>query len=657
MKKFGLILACVAGSTVSSVAFADPDTTNLPPVRALTLENITGGDYVRGTFGNRVDLPVYSIGVAVETGGGFAGPGDGGATAYDDVTFGGPGATGDVLINGLAFGVWYPINAPGALFMRVQFWETHNNAAPATSPPFSGASIDYDLNIGGGWGGPGIPAAGGFFADPVTFGGPGDEVTLTNAFIGVDRTVGVKMDLFVDGAFTTRAVGHGLIRRANHGIVPFPSHIVGDSDFFGWFGTAGATDGVILNSAAAPANRSGSAAGERGTFLKLQGTGYNPPAPAMDYNLGCIADGTTTTAVNTNLAGPQPGVAWASICLAGDAFDTAGITGEGQFFDVWAEGTSNVTLGIFDSVSGELIEVDTGDGPDSNGQFSFGIGRRAALGNSLVQRDGRDFFGGPGLANGTYFVAIAPEGSTFSAGWSVTPAVGGGLATLKTETNVNGATLATSVAPIVDLDLDANGTILSPGVQLPPVAREAFEISWYKFTTCQNSSDAFPISVDLGASDLAPAGSTHAVFDSTGDLIASATAADGEAAPLVFDGTNVLVAGVYYIMQSYEGTVFSPVATTDGRWHARGTVGNGGFAFEGTLNVAYEDCAGGGGCDSDITPCRADQDGDEDIDSDDINIFFGNFEAGDSCGDQDDDDDVDSDDINTFFGRFEAGGC
>ncbi len=64
-----------------------------------------------------------------------------------------------------------------------------------------------------------------------------------------------------------------------------------------------------------------------------------------------------------------------------------------------------------------------------------------------------------------------------------------------------------------------------------------------------------------------------------------------------------------------------------------------------------------GGCDSDITSCRADQDGDEDIDSDDINIFFSNFENGDSCGDQDGDDDVDSDDINVFFGRFENGGC
>ena len=79
--------------------------------------------------------------------------------------------------------------------------------------------------------------------------------------------------------------------------------------------------------------------------------------------------------------------------------------------------------------------------------------------------------------------------------------------------------------------------------------------------------------------------------------------------------------------------------------------------YRGPTFVVFAKPAAGGGCDSDVTPCRADQDGDEDIDSDDINIFFSNFESGDSCGDQDGDDDVDSDDINIFFGRFEAGGC
>jgi len=74
----------------------------------------------------------------------------------------------------------------------------------------------------------------------------------------------------------------------------------------------------------------------------------------------------------------------------------------------------------------------------------------------------------------------------------------------------------------------------------------------------------------------------------------------------------------------------------------------------GTLTVA---CGNSGTCPWQATGCTADQDGDEDVDSDDIIGFFANFENGDSCGDQDGDDDVDSDDITIFFNLFEQGGC
>jgi len=78
---------------------------------------------------------------------------------------------------------------------------------------------------------------------------------------------------------------------------------------------------------------------------------------------------------------------------------------------------------------------------------------------------------------------------------------------------------------------------------------------------------------------------------------------------------------------------------------------------EGRANWTSDECPPVGGCPWETFGCQADQDGDDDVDSDDINTFFSNFEGGDSCGDQDGDDDVDSDDINVFFGRFEAGGC
>jgi len=63
------------------------------------------------------------------------------------------------------------------------------------------------------------------------------------------------------------------------------------------------------------------------------------------------------------------------------------------------------------------------------------------------------------------------------------------------------------------------------------------------------------------------------------------------------------------------------------------------------------------GCPWETFGCTADQDGDEDVDSDDIVAFFTNFENGEVCGDQDGDEDVDSDDIVIFFGLFEQGGC
>ncbi len=54
-----------------------------------------------------------------------------------------------------------------------------------------------------------------------------------------------------------------------------------------------------------------------------------------------------------------------------------------------------------------------------------------------------------------------------------------------------------------------------------------------------------------------------------------------------------------------------------------------------------------------VPPCPADRDGDADVDSDDIVIFFGTFEEG--TADFDSDGDTDSDDIIIFFTHWEAG--
>lgn len=51
--------------------------------------------------------------------------------------------------------------------------------------------------------------------------------------------------------------------------------------------------------------------------------------------------------------------------------------------------------------------------------------------------------------------------------------------------------------------------------------------------------------------------------------------------------------------------------------------------------------------------CPADWDQDQDVDSDDVIVFFADWEAG--IADVDDDDDADSDDIVLFFGRWDSG--
>ncbi len=74
-------------------------------------------------------------------------------------------------------------------------------------------------------------------------------------------------------------------------------------------------------------------------------------------------------------------------------------------------------------------------------------------------------------------------------------------------------------------------------------------------------------------------------------------------------------------------------------------------------DLSYRQIPPGPQCAWNASGCPFDQDGDGDVDSDDIVLFFGNFENGDECGDMDADGDVDSDDVVSFFGGFENGGC
>jgi hypothetical protein len=632
MKKNGLLLALAAGACVAPAAFAQvSDTANLPSVRPITLNDIQGGDYVRNTYGERVDLVVYDIGIGADTGGGFAGPLNSRA-AMDDIVFGGPGATGDVVINGIAFGVWLPAGAQDQLYMRVSFYDVYNTtiqtngAVGGVTDPTAGsaAPIVWNLNIGTGWSAG--AGAGIFFADPVTF---TVGVTLPEAFIGTDRMVGCKLELFLDAGFTVPADGYAAIRRANN-----TGNVVGSTNVQGYF--AGIIGDSTINSVSGGPISGGN---RRGTYVALQGTGYAPPRPTREV-IPALADGLTSRSSSVATGG----VKWYTITLNGDALDAST-----QFLDIDTEGSAtDVAVAVFED-DGTLVAFDRDSGSGFNSQLSFGIGRRAGVGDGK-QYDGRNYQPGfAGLPAGEYDIAVAPADAVFADGWGVNSTGTGGGFGVRFNTNVNGTPAAPSVLPPITTDLDGSGQIIAPGVAITAVAFEAYQVNWYKFTTCNPASGASPVILDMLTSD--SFGNTMAVYSSAGDLVVSSTAATGNAPDLVFDGSTLsLPAGTYYLVHSYEG---QNIGTS--RWHYRSTSGDNGFNIGGTVGVAWTECPGAV-CAWRADGCFADYNGDDGIDGDDVIAFFGDWDNSVLCADVDASEGVDGDDVIVFFGAWDVSG-
>ncbi len=631
--KNGLLLVLAAGACVAPAAFAQTadDTANLPAARPITVNDLTGGDYVRNTYGERVDLVVYDPGIGADTGGGFAGPVNSQAN-MDDVVFGGAGATGDVVINGIAWGVWLPVAAQDQLWMKVSFYDTYNTtlqtsgAAGAVADPTtgSGAPVVWNLDLGAGWSAG--AGAGLFFADPVTFNG---NITLTDAFIGVDRLVGCKLEVFTDAALTVPAAGYASMRRANN-----TGNVVGSTNVQGYY--AGIIGDSTVNTVSGGTISGG---GRRGAYVALQGTGYAPPRPTTEV-IPALADGVTTRSSSVATGG----VKWYTVTLNGDATDPFT-----QFLDADTEGSAtDVAVAVFTS-TGDLVAFDRDSGSGVNSQLSFGIGRRAAVGDGN-QYDGRNYLpGSQGLPAGEYDIAVAPADAVFSDGWGATSTTAGGTFTLRFNTNVNGTPAAASVLPPITTDLDAGGPLLVPGAPIPAVAFGPYQVNWYKATTCNPASAAEPVSFDMLSST--SFGNTVAVYDSFGALMGSSTAGTGNAPDLVFDGTTLaLPAGTYYIVHAYNGQDIG-----NSRWHFRSTAGDNGFNIGGTVNILWSAC--GGGCPWTASGCYANYNGDTNgIDGDDVIAFFADWDNGNACADVDGANGVDGDDVILFFSAWDAGG-
>jgi len=332
-----------------------------------------------------------------------------------------------------------------------------------------------------------------------------------------------------------------------------------------------------------------------------------PPPPAID--LGCVADGVTTS----NFALPDASVQWFQVCLAGNAQDL-----DLRFADFDTEGsTADMSLAIFNT-DGQVVATDTDGGSFENAQLSFGVGRRAAVG------DGQQYDGRSGqLFAGTFYVAVAPAGSTFGDGYTVAPAGFGGSINLNVTTNVNGTPLAPSVTPIINHFDFANaapgGPIglpeLRPGLSVGTGLRG---VLWSTFeTTFEAGSGTAFLDLDFGRLCTAGSDPVAYIFDSSGNIVAFNDDDGPNAFPLlsfgVGDGTprnygvgdetftgqnGSLPAGVYYMATALFATQdLQLLVGENARFHVRGTSNS---SYNVGADLATGGTPGGPSCDPDI---------------------------------------------------------
>ncbi|HXG47922.1 MAG TPA: hypothetical protein VNO52_09875, partial [Methylomirabilota bacterium] len=172
-----------------------------------------------------------------------------------------------------------------------------------------------------------------------------------------------------------------------------------------------------------------------GYVCRLQGD-VPPPPPPPHTDLGCIADGTT---VVNNPGGNS--VDWYRICLNAAVADL-----DLKILNIDSEGSAaGVAMALFrdDGALATIDSADDDDGSGTNAQLTYGVGRLAAVG------DGRQYDGRDGqLAAGTYYLAVAPDGSTFGGGFTANSSGTNSAFTLNIFTNVNSSPPPAHVTPL-----------------------------------------------------------------------------------------------------------------------------------------------------------------------------------------------------------------
>lgn len=429
-------------------------------------------------------------------------------------------------------------------------------------------------------------------------------------------------------------------------------------------------------------------AGER-RVLVYNGTNVTPAQPATSWWFGnqqigfrgelgacpapiaeAVTLGADNATVQRNASVAANGVKWYTFTLSTDATDDTG-----RYIDIDTEGSAaNTAIAIF-TADGLLVARDSASGSGENAQLSFGVGRRAAVGDGR-QYDGRNFNDrgvaiAKGLEAGQYFVAVAADSASAGFGdcFTVTGAGDAGNVRANFRTNVSGGSLQPSVAPIASR-ITTSGTdpLVAPGGQSTAAALPAEDVLWYDFNLCLPSSASDTVTIDLTGTE-AP-NYTAFLFDNAGNLVQSAVGTATTPAIMSFNNAPTLNAGQYYIAVSYSVPAADTqvdvltAAATDGRWHVRDRRGDSGFDVLAAVFVPWASCPGGPSCDSidfnndTLTP-----------DSGDLDDFLAVFGGGPSacstfpipgCNDLDFNNDglfPDSLDLDAFISRLSGGPC
>ncbi len=665
MKKVhGLILAAMAGSCGSAAfAQAEPDALPVHEIRPISI--VSNGVELRDdSFGQRVPVTVYDQYVSNSSL----------ATSYrllEDVMFApGPYATATSrTLNRMDLAFQNTNGAPVQLYIIVRFWDVDD----VNRLGWGGVAGAHMIN----------PAAVMLGQTTYNFGlvNSGSQYTSTNNILGTvniqDSDPGVFVELILSNDGVTQApqslAGLSfLVGSASNALDPGNPAIVGLTDRA--FGRDRNGDGILAGSAVAgaPAENTFVLSSGRSTGVRMRLHGDLPaPIPPCEA-LGNIADGATN--LSTTLAAGE--VKWYCMSMLGEAVDASK-----RYFDIASQVSSSadVAIGIY-LTDGTRVQTDDNDGDGLQAALSFGLGIRNGQGGDALQNDGRD----GQLASGDYLIAVTSSPAVFNTGFIINSTGAGGTADIRIDTNQNNGAAFAEVPPVIETGRDfgiISGSFAGP--TFTPVATNNQRVGWYKFEICEPATAA-GLYLDIDASfSHANADAMYFLFDNNGNLLTQNDDADADGvAPFYrkphFSFGNVgprppygadpleanyagesgeLPAGTYYLATALFNAGGTADAAFDGNWHIRALSGSSlPIAVDIYTDMTQTPCTGGG-CPWETFGCTADQDGDDDVDSDDIVVFFSNFENGDTCGDQDADEDVDSDDIVIFFGLFEQGGC